>query len=441
MDRYRRTIALAAVVGLGVGLFATGFRLAWKAGLDLIWGGTVVPWHRIVVSTTAGVLIGVIGTLSHYPGSLAAVVRDFHEEGTIPARDNIPVVPSNFIGLIAGQGAGPEGMMSVVGGSLGTRVGERLDAGGRKLLTLAGMGAGFGTILGAPIGGALLWLELPHRKGIEYYEAIVPTLVASFTGYLLMVSLGGLSLFNVWEANLLYEYAPFHLAAALLVGLAVVPLAHVYDRIFTAVGKLFNRYSPRLIVRTTIAGLGIGLLGYALPLTYFYGGAQINAVLNGDHSFMLLVAVLGGEMVAAALTIQGNWHGGLIIPHMFMGAVSGQALSLVVPGLPAPIAMLAGMAAFNATVTGTPLSSALIAISLTHGAAIVPVFLGSLAAFVVGPSVKFVGTEEPRRERYELHRQAEIEEAKAKAGEAEDALSAVADAVAERTDSGDDSSE
>ncbi|QKY20884.1 chloride channel protein [Halolamina sp. CBA1230] len=398
LGRYHRTLLLATVVGVAVGLFATGFRMAWKAGLDILWSGTVVPWHRIVVSTVAGVLIGGIGMLTHYPGSLAAVVRDFHEHGAIPSRDNVPVVPSNFLGLIAGQGAGPEGMMSVVGGSLGTRVGDRLDAGGRKLLTLAGMGAGFGTILGAPIGGSLLWLELPHRRGIEYYEAIVPTLVASFSGYLVMVSLGGLSLFNVWEADLMYEYAPFHLAAALLVGVAAVPLGHVYNRVFSAVGRLFNRYSPRLIVRTTLAGLGIGLLGYALPLTYFYGGNQINAVLNGNHSLALLVAVLGGEMIAAALTIQGNWHGGLIIPHMFMGAVLGQALSLVVPGLPAPIAMLTGMAAFNATVTGTPLSSALIAISLTNGAAIVPVFLGSLASFVVGPSVGFVGTEEPRRE-------------------------------------------
>lgn len=403
MASYRRVLAFAAAVGLGVGLFATGFRLAWKAGLDLLWGGDVVLWHRIVVSTVAGLLIGAIGSLTHYPGSLAAVVRDFHEDGTIPARDNIPVVPSNFLGLLAGQGAGPEGMMSVVGGSLGTRVGDRLGAGGRKLLTLAGMGAGFGTILGAPLGGALLWLELPHRRGIEYYEAIIPTLVASFTGYLVMVSLGGLDLFPVWQADLFYEYAPIHLAAALLVGIVVVPLGHLYDRVFTAVGRALDYYSPRLIVRTTLAGLGIGLLGYALPLTYFYGGTQINAVLQGSHSFALLLAVLGGEMVAAALTIQGNWHGGLIIPHMFMGAVSGQALSLVVPGLPAPIAMLAGMAAFNATVTGTPLSSALIAISLTDGAAIVPVFLGSLAAFVLGPSVGFVKTEGPRREAQELY--------------------------------------
>ncbi|GAD53345.1 chloride channel protein [Halarchaeum acidiphilum MH1-52-1] len=108
-------------------------------------------------------------------------------------------------------------------------------------------------------------------------------------------------------------------------------------------------------------------------------------------------------MIAAGLTIKGGWLGGLIVPHMFMGAIVGKIAALLVPGVGPVVAMLAAMAAFNAVVTGTPLSSALIAISLTDGAAIVPVFLASIAGFVASPYVEFLETAATRHEQPNFH--------------------------------------
>ncbi|WP_254545564.1 chloride channel protein [Halomarina pelagica] len=397
--QYYRLLVVAAVLGVLVGLFATVFRLTWNAADHFLWSTLDERYWRVVVSTVAGVLIGGIIYATFYPGTLSTLVRQFHLDGAVPADDNIPVIPSGLVGLVAGQSAGPEGVMSVVGGSAGTKIASLLgveDA--TRLLTLAGMGAGFGSILGAPIGGALLWLELPHDRGIEYYEAIIPTLVASFAGYLTMVSIGGLSLFPIWKASPTFPLTTTHLLVAIGVGLLCIPFALLYTQVFGLVGALFNRYSPRPFVRTTVAGLGIGLLGFYLPLTYFYGGKQINEVLAGEFTLAALLALVVGEMLAAALTINGNWQGGLIIPHMFMGAAIGRAAALVVPGVDPVLAMLGGMAAFNSTVTGTPLSSALIAIALTDGASVVPVFLASLCAFVASPVVRFVETTASRTE-------------------------------------------
>lgn len=392
------------LLGVLIGLFATAFRVAWLEADAAVWGTFTAGYHRIWISTLAGMLIGIIMHWSFYPGSLATIVRHFHRSGRIPFEDNKPIVPSGLIGLVAGQSAGPEGVMSQVGGSFGTKVADKLGYDGSgKILTLAGMGAGFGSILGAPIGGGILWLELPHERGMEYYEAIVPTLVASFAGYLTMAMVGGLALFPAWQASVLVPLRTTHLVFAIGIGLLCIPFAIVYTRIFELVGELFGRWSPQVYVRTTVAGLVIGLLGYAIPLTYFYGGKQINEILTGTIPFFDLVAILGGTMLAASVTINGNWQGGLIIPHMFMGAVIGRAASLVVPGLEPALAMLAGMAAFNSTVTGTPLASALIAIALTDGASIVPVFLASLTAFVASPIVRIIDTEEPRKEQPGFH--------------------------------------
>ncbi|MFB6170463.1 MAG: chloride channel protein [Haloarculaceae archaeon] len=397
-------LLLAAGLGVGVGLVATGFRTLWLVVKHHLWGTLVATYWRVVVSTLAGVVIGGILHVTFYPGALAALVRQFHADGRVPLAENVPVLPVGLIGLVAGQNAGPEGVMSIVGGSLGTFVSDRFEfENATKLLTLAGMGAGFGTILGAPIGGALLWLELPHRRGLEYYEAIVPTFVASFAGYLTEVSIGGTTLFPAWRASSFVPVEPWHLLAAAGLGVVCLPFAVFYTHAFDLVGDLFDRWSPPIYVRTTAAGVAIGLLGWALPLTYFYGGSKMNALFTRSLSLPLVLATLLGTMLAAAVTINGNWIGGLIVPHMFMGALVGRATALVVPGLPPVVGMLTGMAAFNSAVTGTPLSSALIAIALTDGASITPVFLASLIAFVGSPAIDFVEAAAPREERPAFH--------------------------------------
>lgn len=395
---------VAGLLGVTVGVVATTFRVVWLALKHQLWTALDGLVWRVIVSVAAGILIGAILYATFYPGALSALVQQFHREGRVEMAENVPVIPVGLIGLIAGQNAGPEGVMSIVGGSLGTRLAEVFEFDNSvKLLTLAGMGAGFGTILGAPIGGALLWLELPHKRGLEYYEAIVPTFVASFAGYLTEVLLGGMELFPAWRASSLMPVEPWHLGAAIGVGLVCIPFGFIYTHSFAAIGRVFNEWSPAVYVRTTLAGLGIGVLGYVLPLTYFYGGSKMNVLLSDSFSLEVLLLTLAGTMIAAALTIHGNWLGGLIIPHMFMGALVGQATALVVPGLPPMFGMLAGMAAFNSVVTATPLSSALIAIALTNGASITPVFLASLVAFVGSPNVQFLEVAAPRSEAPAFH--------------------------------------
>ncbi|MFB6136661.1 MAG: chloride channel protein [Halobacteriaceae archaeon] len=387
---FHHVLLAAAVLGVGVGLVATGFRSLWLFVKHHLWTTLEATYWRVPVSVAAGVLVGGVLHATFYPGALSALVRQFHAEGRVELAENVPTLPVGFVGLVAGQNAGPEGVMSVVGGSFGTWVADAVgfdDA--TKLLTLAGMGAGFGTILGAPIGGALLWLELPHERGLEYYEAIVPTFVASFAGYLTEVSLVGTALFPAWRVASLVPPTAGQLAWAVAVGAVCVPFGLAYTGAFSLVGRGVRRLSLAVYVRTTLAGAVIGVLGWLVPLSYFYGGAKMNALLDGRFSVATLALIFGAVGLAAAVTIHGNWLGGLIVPHMFMGAVVGKAAALLVPGLPATLAVL-GMAAFNAVVTGTPLSSALIAIALTGGASVTPVFLASLVAFVAGPSVGFL---------------------------------------------------
>lgn len=401
---YRKIIVASLGIGIIVGFFAAGFTLLWQALHHAVWFSDAPIW-RIPISTGAGLIIGLILTYTFYPGSLSSLIQLFHRDGRVPMSENIPVIPSNIVGLVGGQSAGPEGALSAFGGSIGTWVSDKMKiANAGKILTLAGMGAGFGTILGAPVGGALLWLELPHKRGMEYYEALTPTLLASVVGYIVMASLVGFDLFPHWTFTHGTQVSlPFLLGAVLIAGVCVAG-AMLYTRIYRLTARVFDAVPMPLIVRTTTAGLLIGLAGYLVPLSYFYGGKQSMTMLLTEHfPITLLAVILVTKMVTCSVTIHGYWQGGLIIPQMFMGALVGQICGQLVPGLPVDVAMLCGIGAFNAAVTGSPLSSALIAISLTHTTQLAPVFVASILASLASPTIGFIQTAGPRTEEPGFH--------------------------------------
>ncbi len=401
---FRRILAASVAIGAVVGAFAAGFKFVWTFAYHHLWAALPDPIWRIPISIGAGLLIGLLFTVTFYPGSLSSLIKMFHDKGRVPLQENVPVVPAGLIGLIAGQSAGPEGVMSAFGGSIGTWVAERFAMDRAvKVLTLAGMGAGFGAILGAPIGGALLWLELPHERGMEYYEALTPTLLASMVGYVVMASIIGFDLFPHWNYDSLTTVNVEYLLDALLICGLCVLAAFLYTKLFGVIGAGFNRLKMPLIVRTTLAGLIIGVAGYLVPLSYFYGGKYITTVLTHNLPIGLLATVAVVKMLTCSFTVQGFWQGGLIIPQMFIGAVLGQLCSHLIPGIPPALAMICGIGAFNAAVTGSPLASALIAIALTHTSSIAPVFLASLIASVASPSIGFIQTAAPRTEEPGFH--------------------------------------
>src|SRR5207253_9280844 len=96
----------------------------------------------------------------------------------------------------AGGGLGPEAPLVQTTGSLGTYIASRFRLGrdDTRVLTITGMAAGFTALFGAPLGAAVFALEILHRRGLEYYEALLPAAVGSLSGYAVYVLLTGVGL-------------------------------------------------------------------------------------------------------------------------------------------------------------------------------------------------------------------------------------------------------
>src|SRR5690606_1654011 len=144
------------------------------------WGGLV----QVGILAAAGAVIGLLIVVLGNPGDVELLVGNIHVSG---GRDDIrdlrSLLPVSLIGIAAGAAVGTGARLVQTTGSSGSWVALRLrlDDHDLRLLTIAGMAAGFTVLLGAPVGASLFALEILHRRGLEYYEALVPALVGAIT--------------------------------------------------------------------------------------------------------------------------------------------------------------------------------------------------------------------------------------------------------------------
>ena len=145
-----------------------------------------------------------------------------------------------------------------------------------------------------------------------------------------------------------------------------------------------------IYVRTTVAGLGLGSLAALLPVTRYFGHHELESVLDNSSPVIFLLTLAFAKMVAIGVTVTGGWRGGFIIPLFFTGACIGKAIAVLIPGLNPALAMICTMAALNAAVTRTPISTTLLLTKLTAFAPFTPILFASLVGFFLAPKVRLI---------------------------------------------------
>ena len=190
-------LVLVALVGVASGLVSAGFVAALRALTDVLgpehWSDTT---HLFVLGGV-GAAIALITLLLGNPGDVELLVDNIHVSGgRSDIRDLRSLIPVSLLGIAAGSPIGPEAPLVQTTGSIGSWVGLRLrlHEDELRLLTISGMAAGFTVLLGVPLGSAVFALEILHRRGLEYYEALLPALVGALSGYGVYVAITGLGL-------------------------------------------------------------------------------------------------------------------------------------------------------------------------------------------------------------------------------------------------------
>lgn len=349
---------LTLIVGIAAGTLSAFFlrSLNWVTQLR-----TAHPW-MIYLLPLAGFLIGL---LYYHKGKSVERGNNLVFDTIHNPKDLIPfkMVPLVLFGTLVthmfGGSAGREGTALQMSAATADQLHRpfRLTAEDRIILLIAGLSAGFASVFGTPLAGAIFGIEVLLLGKIPY-KAIFPALATAFTGAQVT------ALWHVGHTHYHIDLVPgitiTGIGYSALAGIAFSIAAILFVRLTHLCSGLFKKisYAPLRPVTGGIIVLGIVLL----LGTYKYIGLGIPVIVESfNHAAHTEDFAL--KILLTAITLGAGFKGGEVTPLFFIGATLGSALSIV---LPLPVGLLAGMG-FVAVFAGaakTPFACCIMALEL-----------------------------------------------------------------------------
>ncbi|HCF27787.1 MAG TPA: voltage-gated chloride channel [Cyanobacteria bacterium UBA11049] len=409
---YQQIILASAAIGIAGGLVATAYYYVLESCLHLVWHTiphfieplfpTKFPaWNYVWIATTiGGFLVGLTLHLMGLPGEVAFVVDKVHNPGRIELRQTPAMIVASLVSITAGGSAGPEAPLVQVNGSIGGWLGKKLklSLAATRVLTFCGMSAALGAFFGAPLGGAIFALEIPHRRGLEYYEALIPAVLSAILSFAVFKLNTGLTIGGIYHFTAIPKLELWNLVQGALLGMLGALVAVIFVIVFRSIGYLSEYIAHRQILLSTLGGLSIGLIALAFPQTLFFGEKEIQTIVETGSTFgmTMLLAIAFAKMLAISCTLHSGFRGGFIFPLFYIGAAVGLAIALAVPQVHPTISMVCMMAAVNVAITKTPISTSII-LSVLSDTAMVPVIvIASFVSFLLTTQLSMIKTQRSR---------------------------------------------
>lgn len=136
--------------------------------------------------------------------------------------------------LLIGLSLGPELPLILTAGMIGSRLAvlckqSMLQA---RVLNLTAASAAIGGFFGFPMAGALFVLEVPHRMGLQYFEALSPATIASIVAVLTNRLVTGNDVTGYYEYPFLNESLPSEIfTSAIVFGLFGGGVGMIYTKV------------------------------------------------------------------------------------------------------------------------------------------------------------------------------------------------------------------
>ena len=273
------------------------------------------------------------------------------------------MAPLIYIGTVIthlfGGSAGREGTAVQMGGAIVDQFSKllKLNKDDRKILIIMGISAGFASVFGTPLAGAIFALEV-LIIGRMRYDAIVPSFLAAVVADFTCTAWG-------------VPHTHYHIDVVPLMSTIGFFTAIVSGVIFGVVSTFFSKgihrfqdlankikYAP---LRPFFGGLILAVAVYLMGTTKYIGlgiPTIVEAFETPLPSYDFFI-----KIVLTTFTIGVGFKGGEVTPLFFIGATLGNALALF---LPLPMALLAGMgfvAVFSGA-TNTPIACTVMGIEL-----------------------------------------------------------------------------
>jgi len=285
---------------------------------------------------------------------------------------DVSVIPvktlATVLTIFAGGSVGKEGPGAQIGAGVASYISDlfKFSKKDRKTLVICGISAGFATVFGTPVAGAIFGVEV-LIIGVIMYDVLLPSFIAGFAAFTTARFLG----IDYTYYNLhFFQDVSLDIVLILKVVLAGIFFGFVSDFLITTVsfiGNTIKNIKASTYIKAFGGGVVIVVLTMILGDDYIgLGLDKISEALNPNlspssdiHWYTFIL-----KTIFTALSLGSGGSGGVITPIFYIGATCGHSFGTFVS--PEHITLFAalGFVSVVSATTNTPIASTIMAVEL-----------------------------------------------------------------------------
>ncbi|MEW6108565.1 MAG: chloride channel protein [Nitrospirota bacterium] len=351
---------LASCVGVVVGLSTTVFLKTLEFGISLATGYRYYFLLLPAALFVSSLMVKYLAPEAEGHGTEKVIEAVHKRSGKI----NPLVVPVKLVATIItiaiGGSAGKEGPCAQIGAGLSSTISDLLkfDDRDRKKLVICGISAGFATVFGTPIAGAIFGVEVLFVGGL-LYEVLLPSFVAGIVGYQVS-SAFGITYFHQ-PLNFVPVFSSFFFIKICLSGIFFGFCSFLLIEILRYVEGVSNRINIWTPYKGISGGVTLIILSFLFSTQYL--GLGLDTIKNALEGGNIPTLAFFFKMVFTAITLNFGGSGGIVTPIFFVGATSGNVFGRMF-GFDPTIFSAVGMVSLLAGAANTPISASIMAVEL-----------------------------------------------------------------------------
>lgn len=413
MKRIWRGTLVGVLIGIVSGLGGIVFNLLLHGSTTFFTGdlaGLILPdnlvgqrflgfpierWMMLWIPALGGIISGIL-VFSIAPEAEGhgtdAMIDSFHRKRGI-IRKRVPLIKTIASAITIGSGgsAGKEGPIAQIGSGFGSLLGSFLKVSDRerRIMLLTGAAGGIGAIFKAPLGAALFATEVLYRKEDFEFEAIIPCILSSITGFMVFTFYDGTE--TIFQIPRLSIATPIQLPFYVVLSIFCAAVGYIYIRFFYGTrDRFFKRIRISNKLKPAVGGLLLGILAFFIPEVLGGGYQYIQSAIDGQLVFRAMALLVFAKIAATSFTISSGGSGGVFAPSLFIGSMIGGAYGIICMNIfpniitePAAF-VLVGMGGFFAGVARVPIAALIMVAEMTGGySLIVPMMIVSTISYLL----------------------------------------------------------
>jgi H+/Cl- antiporter ClcA len=343
---------LATLVGIVVGLSSTVFLKALGLSISLVQSHQYYFLFLPLILFSSSLLVKYLAPDAEGHGTEKVIEAVHKRWGKI----KLVVVPvklvATIITLAGGGSAGKEGPCAQIGAGMASAIADllKLTKEDRKRIVICGISAGFSTVFGTPIAGALFAVEV-LVLGKILHEVLFPALVAAVIGFQVSKAFG----INYFHQSIQFsQFSQSVFAEIILSGIFFGLVSLLLVETLKFAEKLSHKLAFWKPLKGLIGGALLVLLAFVISPRYLGLGVDtLETAIRGGH--VPLLAFLG-KILSTSITLNMGGSGGILTPVFFIGSTAGSTFAHIFHSDPGAFAAI-GMVALLAGAANTPIAA------------------------------------------------------------------------------------